>query len=161
MNIYILMEEKWQDRLFERTCDQLYTHPIDSYLVFLISRFYLLILTVKCWYYVFQCPTTGYFPSLWARSSLSSQCESCTSPSRRATGGQCSGGSPSSRLLLGLNSGCGSRTLWQSEYGPLLAAEHQGWHTCSVIMDIHFLFENLGEGIKQMTCWSLKIKHWL
>lgn len=74
----------------------------------------------------FQCPTTAFSPSLWARSSLSSQCESCTSPSRRATGGPCSGDSPTSRPLLVLSSGCGSRTLSQSEYESLLGAEDTG-----------------------------------
>lgn len=74
----------------------------------------------------FQCPTTAFSPSLWARSSLNSQCESCTSPSRRATGGPCSGDSPTSQPPLEQSSGCGSRTLWQSEYGSLMAAEDTG-----------------------------------
>lgn len=73
-------------------------------------------------HYVSQCPTTGCFPSLWARSLLSSQCESCISPSHRATGGPCSGDSPFNHPHLGPNSGCGSRTLSQSEYSPPVAA---------------------------------------
>ncbi|MEQ2188155.1 hypothetical protein GOODEAATRI_012090 [Goodea atripinnis] len=42
----------------------------------------------------------GFSPSPWVRSSPSSQCKSCTSPSHRATGGPCSGGSPITQWSL-------------------------------------------------------------
>lgn len=71
-------------------------------------------------FYFFQSPIIDCSPSLWGRSSLSFQFESCTSPSHKATGGPCSGDSPSCPPLLVLSSGSGFRTLWQSKYSPLL-----------------------------------------
>lgn len=59
---------------------------------------------------------TGCSPNPSVKCSPSFQCESCTSPSPRASGGPCSGGSPSSPLHLEQSCGCGSMTQSASEY---------------------------------------------
>ncbi len=59
---------------------------------------------------------TGCSPNPSVKCSPSFQCESCTSPSHRASGGPCSGGSPSSPLHLEQSCGCGSMTQSASEY---------------------------------------------
>lgn len=79
-----------------------------------------------------------YSLSLWVRSSPSSQCESYTSPSLRATGGPCSGGSPFCPPLLGLSFGCGSRTLWQSEYIKLIV--HKAFYYYVLLFNVRITF---------------------
>lgn len=59
---------------------------------------------------------TGCSPNPSVKCSPSFQCESCTSPSPRASGGPCNGGSPSSPLHLEQSCGCGSMTQSASEY---------------------------------------------